>query len=143
MQQPLDRLLVDADVERADVTGGRILLLADRHAVDQADHLVAVEVRQQFLGAHRHQPVHYDIDRLQFGGGHALLARGDGILGGDIDGNLGDVIETVGRLGTVQGNGRNGQDRQRDRPRPTLKMPQPHIQLCRNQPRAAATPRLW
>ena len=43
--------------------------------------------------------------------GHALVARGDGVLGGDVDRDLGDLVEAVGRLhaGRKRGHGKQRQ----------------------------------
>ena len=45
--------------------------------------------------------------------GNALVARGDGVLGGDVDRDLGDLVEAVGSLRAAHKRG-HGKQRQGD-----------------------------
>ena len=59
------------------------------------------------------QPLQHDLDRAHLRLGHALLTRGDGVLGGDVDRDLGDVVKTVGGLSATRKGG-EGKKRQGD-----------------------------
>ena len=94
-EQLLHPLLVEDDIERGDVTRRGILLLADGHAVDQGLDLLRLEVGELGREAERNHPPQHRIDAALLGVRHRLGLGGDGILGGDVDGDLGDRIGRV------------------------------------------------
>jgi hypothetical protein len=71
------------------------LLLADGHAVDQGLDLLRLEVRELGGVAERHHPPQHRIDAVLLGVRHRLGLGGDRILGGHVDGELGDRIGRV------------------------------------------------
>jgi hypothetical protein len=99
LQQLLDPLLVDAHVERGDVAGRGVLLLADRDAIDQAVDVLLGKLGKRLLGAHWHETLQHGFDRARLRLGHADAARRDGVGGGGIDRDLGYLIEAPSGLG--------------------------------------------
>ena len=65
------------------------------------------------MRAQRQQPLQHDLDCAHLRFGHALRPRGDGILGGDIDRDFGDLVEAIGALGIDREEAEDREERQR------------------------------
>src|SRR5262245_11155462 len=143
LQELLDRLLVHADIEGPDVARGRVLLAADRHAADETFNVLLGQSWQIGIDADRQEALKHGFHRAGLRFRHAHVARGDRVRGGDIDGNLGDVVKTVGGARRAARPGDRGKTGQKEKPggqRVTSQSRCRHVQLRATSRHIRATP---